>query len=132
MASDSAGKQTEKNHTFAQSLRHAWAGVCQVVKQERNMRFHLVAAVLAVICGWLLHISTVEGLWLALAIFTVISAEFTNTVVEALVDLIVRHHFDLNAKHAKDVAAGAVLCAASFAVVVGLLIFVPHLLKLLN
>ena len=55
-----------------------------------------------------------------------------NTVVEALVDLIVRHHFDLNAKHAKDVAAGAVLCAASFAVVVGLLIFVPHLLKLLN
>ena len=56
----------------------------------------------------------------------------TNTVVEALVDLIVRHHFDLNAKHAKDVAAGAVLCAASFAVVVGLLIFVPHLLKLLN
>ncbi|WP_423241714.1 diacylglycerol kinase family protein [Limosilactobacillus fermentum] len=68
----------------------------------------------------------------ALAIFTVISAEFTNTVVEALVDLIVRHHFDLNAKHAKDVAAGAVLCAASFAVVVGLLIFVPHLLKLLN
>ena len=53
-------------------------------------------------------------------------------MVEALVDLIVRHHFDLNAKHAKDVAAGAVLCAASFAVVVGLLIFVPHLLKLLN
>ena len=52
MASDSAGKQTEKNHTFAQSLRHAWAGVCQVLKQERNMRFHLVAAVLAVICGW--------------------------------------------------------------------------------
>ena len=95
MASDSAGKQTEKNHTFAQSLRHAWAGVCQVLKQERNMRFHLVAAVLAVICGWWLPISTVEWLWLALA-------------------------------------AGAVLCAASFAVVVGLLIFVPHLLKLLN
>ena len=132
MASDSAGKQTEKNHTFAQSLRHAWAGVCQVLKQERNMRFHLVAAVLAVICGWWLHISTVEWLWLALAIFTVISAEFTNTVVEALVDLIVRHHFDLNAKHAKDVAAGGgvvcrLLCRGGWP-----LNLCPHLLKLLN
>ena len=96
------------------------------------MRFHLLAAVGAILLGWLLKVSTLEWLWLALAIFTVISAEFTNTVVEALVDLIVHHHYDLGAKYAKDVAAGAVLCAAVFAVVVGLLIFLPRLMKLMQ
>jgi undecaprenol kinase len=129
---DSAGKQTEKNRHFGQSLHHAWGGVVHVVKQERNMRFHLLAAVGAILLGWLLKVSTLEWLWLALAIFTVISAEFTNTVVEALVDLIVHHHYDLGAKYAKDAAAGAVLCAAVFAVVVGLLIFLPRLMKLMQ
>lgn len=59
------------------------------------------------------------------------TAEFLNTVTEAVTDLIVDHHFELNVKKAKDVAAGGVLISAIFAVVVGLVIFVPHFLAII-
>ena len=48
-----------------------------------------------------------------------------NTAVEAVVDLATEEKKPL-AKIAKDTAAGAVLIAAIASVIVGLLIFVPH------
>lgn len=128
MRTDSPAKQTGKNHHFRQALRHSWGGICWAVRAERNMRLHLLAAGLALIGGLWLGLSRQEWLWIVLAIFAVWGAEFANTVVEALVDLMVGHHYELAAKRAKDVAAGGVLLAALFAVIVGLLILGPRLL----
>jgi diacylglycerol kinase len=58
-------------------------------------------------------------------------AEMLNTVIEAIVDLIVEQHHPL-AKRAKDVAAGAVLATAITSVAVGLLILGPPLLARLG
>ena len=55
----------------------------------------------------------------------VLSLELVNTAVEAVVDLATEEKKPL-AKIAKDTAAGAVLIAAIASVIVGLLIFVPH------
>ncbi|MDN6436445.1 diacylglycerol kinase family protein, partial [Lentilactobacillus parabuchneri] len=63
---------------------------------------------------------------------TGIGSEVLNTIVENVVDLIVGHHFDALAKRAKDVAAGGVLLSALFAVIIGMLIFVPKFLALLK
>lgn len=127
MRTDSVGKQTGKNHHFRQALRHSWTGIWWVIKAERNMRLHLLAAGLALAGGLWLGLNRLEWLWIVLAIFAVWGAEFANTVVESLVDLVVAHQFDLDAKRAKDVAAGAVLLAALFAVIVGLVILGPRL-----
>jgi diacylglycerol kinase len=54
----------------------------------------------------------------------VFSAEMINTAIEHLVDLVSPHSHPLAGK-AKDVAAGAVLVAAVFSAIVGLIIFVP-------
>jgi diacylglycerol kinase (ATP) len=53
-------------------------------------------------------------------------AEALNTALEFLCD-VASPQFHPMVKHAKDVAAGAVLISAIGAVAVGLLIFLPHL-----
>ncbi|KRM12088.1 diacylglycerol kinase family protein [Paucilactobacillus suebicus] len=118
-------KQTVKNTHLIQAMKHAMAGVWTVVRNERNMRYHLVAALFAIGFGWYFRISELEWLMIALAIFFVIASEFANTIAESLVDLIVQHHYDPLAKRVKDVAAGSVLLAALFAVVVAAIIFLP-------
>ena len=61
-----------------------------------------------------------------LTILAVLSAELFNTAVESLVDLVTDDYAEL-AKAAKDVAAGAVLLCAFFAVVIGCAVYGPHL-----
>ena len=107
-------------------------GIFDVISQERNMRYHLTAAIVVVILGFLLRVDRLEWLCLLLAILVVFSAEFLNTVTEAVTDLLGEHHYDVNVKKAKDVAAGGVLITAIFAVLVGLIIFLPRIIKLLG
>lgn len=124
--------QTSKNRRFLQALYHALQGIDAVIKQERNMRFHVFSAVMVIIVGCCLRLNAHQWLWLFLAITAVFAAEFLNTVVETMCDLIVGHHYDPNVKKAKDVAAGMVLLMAAFAVCVGLLIMGPPLLKVIG
>lgn len=129
MRMDSKDKhQVTKNHRLIQAMSHASQGICMVISKERNMRYHLAASVIVIICGLLLRVAAWEWLWLFLAIFTVFSAEFMNTVAESFCDLVVGHQFDFNVKKIKDVSAGGVLIAALFAVIVGLIIFIPRLM----
>jgi len=114
---------------FLQSFVYAFAGVRYVVRTQRNMRVHLVLAALALATGIWLHISPVEFALVFMAIVSVIVSEMFNTVVEACIDLASPRYHPL-AKVAKDVAAGAVLVNAALSIVIGLLVFVPHLLAL--
>ena len=96
--------------------------------RERNMRFHIFAACVVLIVGIYVDLGRSDWLWISVAVFTVISSEFLNTVVEAIVDLIVGEKYHPLAKVAKDVASGGVLAAVAFAIIVGILIFQPYLL----
>jgi len=57
----------------------------------------------------------------------VLFAELFNTVVEIVVDLAAKEKLIPEAKLAKDVSAAAVLLISIFAVIVGLILFIPHL-----
>ena len=48
-----------------------------------------------------------------------------------MVDLARDYHFSMRAKNAKDMAAGSVLVVSGFAVITGLIIFVPKIWNLL-
>ncbi|HEY8530247.1 MAG TPA: diacylglycerol kinase family protein [Paenibacillaceae bacterium] len=109
-----------------ESFRFAAEGVWNAIRTEAHMRFHVIAALAAVLLGAALGIGPAEWLWVALAIALVWSAELVNTAVEHLVDLVSPERQPL-AKAAKDTAAGAVLVAAVFAVVVGCMVFGPRL-----
>jgi diacylglycerol kinase len=72
----------------------------------------------------------VEFALLILTIMIVVSAELLNTALEIVVDLASPTYHPL-ARAAKDVAASAVLICAILSVVLGLVLFLPHLLPLI-
>ena len=82
----------------------------------------------AVALGLVLGIDRYEWLTLTLTIAIVLAAEGVNTAIEAAVDLASPSYHPL-AKIAKDVGAGTVLLTAIAAVIVGMLLFLPHLLS---
>ena len=116
---------------FIAGFRYAFRGLWYVLRTQRNMRVHLVIAVLAILTGIILHISAIEFALIFITIGIVLTAEMFNTVFELCIDLASPEYHPL-AKIAKDIAAGAVLLSAIFAVVVGLFVFVPHLWALIR
>ena len=93
---------------------------------QANARIHACAAVAAVALGIFFKIERWEWCAVAGAIGLVFAAEGLNTAVEALTDLVSPNEHPL-AGRAKDMAAGAVLCAAIAAAVLGAIVFLPRL-----
>jgi diacylglycerol kinase len=116
--------------TFVRSFVYAWNGLVHAIRTQRNARVHAVIGAAAILLGIALRISPVEFAMVFVAITLVFIAEMFNTVAEACVDLATSEYHPL-ARVAKDVAAGAVLLNAMLSVVIGLLVFVPHLWPLL-
>jgi len=111
------------------SFGHSVRGVWLALRSEVHMRFHAVAAVVAIGLGFYLRLNRLEWALVALAIAGVWTAELLNTAIEALTDLVSPGYHPLAGK-AKDVAAGAVLLAALGALAVGLLVFGPHFIRI--
>ncbi|MGX7271659.1 diacylglycerol kinase family protein [Enterococcus haemoperoxidus] len=129
---DSKDKRTEKNKHFIASLEFALQGIKTVFKEERNMRTHLLMGVAAIIAGFVFQLAISEWLWLLLAIFLVLVMEIINTAFENVVDMVTDFHFHPIGKKIKDMAAGAVLLTAGFAVVIAVLLFVPKIWQILQ
>jgi diacylglycerol kinase (ATP) len=103
--------------TFRQSLGFAWSGLVHTVVQQRNMRMHLLAAVLVGQVGCGLALGLAEKVTLLVCVLLVIFAEMLNTALEQLVDLVTQA-YDERARLAKDVAAAGVLVLAGGTVVI--------------
>ena len=116
--------------SVADSFRYAFAGLRYLLWTQRNAKIHTALGLAAIGLGFVLGIDRYEWLALTLTIAIVLAAEGVNTALEAVVDLASPSYHPL-AKIAKDVGAGTVLLTAVAAVIVGLLLFVPHLLPLL-
>lgn len=104
----------------------AWNGIVEIVKTERNFQIHLIATLLVVASGFLVHLSLLEWVVIILVIGLVLVTELLNSAIEKTLDYI-RPEIHPAAKIIKDVAAGAVLIAAISAVIIGLLIFIPKI-----
>lgn len=117
-----------KKQPITRSFAHAFEGIRDTIVRERNMKIHLCMTALVVVGGCILRLTVTE--WcLCLVLFGLVMAlELVNTAVEATVDLVTEQYHPL-AKRAKDAAAGAVLVAAIFAAVIGLIIFVPKIVQ---
>lgn len=111
----------------------AFRGIVYCVRHERNLRFHLVAAVYVFYFSIFYDFSRAEYAALALTCAFVIAAELFNTAVEVVIDKI-SPRFSVFAMIGKDIAAGAVLVSAAAALTVGAVLFwdVPTLSRILN
>lgn len=107
---------------LVESFNHAINGVIDTARTERNMKIHLVVAILVLIACCFFDISKMEFLVLVMCIAAVIAAELINTAIEAAIDMTTNYYHPL-AKVAKNAAAGAVFVTAVGAVIVGYIIF---------
>ncbi len=123
--------ERHRKQSLRQSFCHALEGLAYVVRYERNARIHLAVALLVIALGFWLGLEPGQWAPLAVAIALVFAGEMLNTVVELTIDMITPHH-NAHAKHIKDVAAGAILVNALAAVVIGLLVLGPPLLRKLG
>lgn len=108
------------------SFVYALNGMATLIRDEHNARIHLLSAAVAVLLGFLLHISASEWCAVVILIGAVLALEAANSAIEAICDLVSPEYHPL-VKKAKDIAAAAVLFMAISAAVVGIIIFLPKL-----
>ncbi len=112
-------------------FHYAVQGIAQAFRSEKNIRVMFVCFLIVLLAGYLFAITPLEWVAVLLCCGGVLALEMINTAVESTVDLITKEHHPL-AKKAKDVAAGAVLVWSVFSAAVGLIVFLPHLIALIN
>ncbi|MEH7379913.1 diacylglycerol kinase family protein [Bacillus sp. JJ1533] len=127
---DLKDKQESKWTRFIKSFSYAFQGLREAFLSERNLQIHFVFSVIVVICGLLFQITKVEWMVILLLIGGMFSIELMNTAVEKVVDLVTSEFHPL-AKKAKDIAAGAVLFYAIISAIVGVIIFLPYLIRII-
>ncbi|MGW8185052.1 MAG: diacylglycerol kinase [Candidatus Moraniibacteriota bacterium] len=121
----------KKNDKFKSSLKCAVRGLKYVLRNERNFRIELIAAIFVIFSSIIFRIKNWEFIVVIFLITWVLVTELMNTVVERVVDILEPrvHPF---ARLIKDIMAGVVLTSAIMSFLVGLFIFLPHIYNLLN
>lgn len=115
---------------FIKSFGYAGEGIKYTFYHEQNIFVMMFLGIVATILGIIFNITYTERLVILVLIGVILSMEMLNTAIEAVVNL---HDGDKKShygKIAKDCASGAVAIASIFAFIIGLLIFMPHIIKL--
>ncbi|APY12490.1 diacylglycerol kinase [Seonamhaeicola sp. S2-3] len=108
------------------SVGYAFKGAIYLIKTEASIKIQLFIAIVITIAGFFFNISTTEWILQCIAIALVMSVEGINTAIEAVADFIhPEHHNKIGI--IKDIAAGAVFISAFFAVIIGLIIYIPKI-----
>ncbi len=113
------------------SFSYAFEGISSMIKNEHNSRIHLIAAIVVILSGLLLHLSLNEWIAISIVIGLVFITELVNSAIEILADLIDPNR-NPKIKRIKDYAAASVLISAILAIVVGVLIFVPRIIEVIK
>lgn len=121
-------RYTSPMRQFSRSFANAFSGLRVAWKEERNFRIDFACAVLVLVLGWYVGISSLAFAFLVIAIGAVLTAEVFNTALEELCDKF-QPTQDPHIKKIKDLAAAAVLITSLGALVIGILVFVPHLTR---
>lgn len=108
------------------SVGYAFKGAILLLKTEASIKIQFVIAILVTIAGFYFKISNTEWIVQMLSIGLVMSIEGLNTAIEEIANFIhPEHHNKIGL--IKDIAAGAVFIASVFAVITGLVIYLPKI-----
>ncbi|PHS52979.1 MAG: diacylglycerol kinase [Lutibacter sp.] len=117
---------TERNFFInrLKSVKYAAKGFWILITSEKSIITQVIIALIMTIIGFLMHLSATEWMFQFLAIGLLLVAESLNTAIEKIADFI---HPEYHKKigRIKDISAGAAFFAAIFAVIIGLIIYLP-------
>ena len=112
------------NKNLYESFYHAFEGLSHALWTQKHVRVQLVIVMLVLVLSYMLAIDATRVLFLFSAIALMLIAELFNTAIEVVVNMVTESYHPL-AKIAKDVAAAGVLIASIYAILVGVVVFIP-------
>lgn len=116
---------------YLRSIRFAINGLLYALRTERNVQIWFGIAVLTLLFSIWMKVSQTEFLIILLWMSIIGTSEYLNTAIEKLSDRVTLE-YDEEIKRVKDIAAGATFVASIGAIVSGLIIFVPKLIKVMS
>ena len=123
--------KSKDKRTFKGSVKNCLDGISYVTKNEKNFKREIALGIIALILSYILKIDKIEFIIVLTMICLVLTTEIINTAIERTVDLVTKEYHEL-ARIAKDVSAGSVLVTSIFALIIGLIIFIPKIITLLG
>ena len=115
----------------ASSFRHALLGILLIARTQHNAWIHFTATIAVLTLGLCLRLVHWEWTALVFAIGLVWTAEALNTALEFLADEISQEKRE-RIGNAKDAGAAGVLLASVTSAIIGLIVFIPHLLAFIE
>ena len=127
--------QTEKKAwrevKYSDKFKNAFRGIYVVCKTTKHLFIHIITALIVIVFGLYFKVSGLEWIALVFAIGFVLVTETLNTAIEIDIDL-TSPEYHPYARDTKDVAAAAVLLSVFTAVIVGLIVFLPKVLSVIQ
>lgn len=123
--------KSKGKRTFKGSVKNCLDGISYVTKNEKNFKREIALGIIALTLSYILKIDKIEFIIILTMICLVLTAEIINTAIERTVDLVTKEYHEL-ARIAKDVSAGSVLVTSTFALIIGIIIFMPKIITLLG
>ena len=114
---------------FIKSVKDAFRGLRVTFKNEQNFRIQILIGLLVIILAFIFPLKVWEVILLIVLMMLVLVMELLNTALEYFTDLLkprLHHYVYL----IKDIMAAAVFLTAVGSAVIGLIIFLPHFIKL--
>ena len=118
-----------KTQGMFSTFKNASRGVRISLKAERNVKIHIVAALIVILTAIILKMSITKICILILAISNVMVVEFINTSLEFGLDAVFHNKYSRLVGFAKDISAGAVVLASFFSAIIGVILFGTEIIK---
>ncbi len=113
----------------AQNIRPSLRAILILWQEEFSFKVLALCGMVTLLLSYLLHISRFEFIIVILTVGVVLAVEALNTAIEELCDHVTpEEHFRIG--KIKDIGSGASLLVLTAALIIGLIIFIPHLLPL--
>ena len=123
--------KSKDKRIFKGSVKNCLDGISYVTKSEKNFKREIALGIISLILSYILKIDKIEFIIVLTMICLVLTTEIINTAIERAVDLVTKEYHEL-ARIAKDVSAGSVLVTSIFALIIGIIIFMPKIITLLG
>jgi diacylglycerol kinase len=114
--------------SFRESLKHAVNGLSYAIKNEKNFQNEIVVACLVLVAMIYYRVTPSEMIVLFLVIMGVLVMELLNTVMERIADIL-KPKVHPYVRVIKDLMAASVLVSSILAIIIGLIIFIPHIIR---
>ena len=105
------------------AFKHALKGIA-LLRKEAHFKIHIFIAIAISVIGYFAQLNPTQWALQFSAIFMVFISEGINTSIEVLSDAITTE-YNFKIKIAKDIAAGVVLLASFYAILIAGFIYLP-------